>query len=394
MRLEDVGIIITSLTPVGASLGTAVAWARIAKGRGYTSPAIQSGIVLGGMLAAGTAWGLAWYVAINFVGVPGASTLTLAQYTFILLFGATTNAALLVAPKPLLPPRDARVAGVRIVRFPWLAAGVACVLILIVSALVSLVTWNISPFGRLVVTAPLAGLCFYYARRAKAETLDEILARDSRWPVLYIRAFIRESEIFTTVERPPGLKAALADVFADRRRLASGVEVSTRIHTFESYFSDAIITTMGPLVALGNPTDYVMPEGAVRAYVADRNWTAEFAALAQRATCIIAGASRTENVLWEFAYLREHDLQCRLIFITPPDLDLEQARPHGAWRELPATLERVGLLLSPHHIVRGAAIGFDDSGRSLLLVRDAAAPAAYVNAIAHHLSRERRLVVV
>ena len=40
--------------------------------------------------------------------------------------------------------------------------------------------------------------------------------------------------------------------------------------TFERYFSQVIAGSIGPFIDLGNPKDYLPPEGAARSYADDR----------------------------------------------------------------------------------------------------------------------------
>jgi hypothetical protein len=57
--------------------------------------------------------------------------------------------------------------------------------------------------------------------------------------------------------------------------------------TLEDFLGPEITNRIGPFVALGNPLDFVPPDGAARAYVADDEWPKHFADLVRRARCMV-----------------------------------------------------------------------------------------------------------
>ena len=104
-----------------------------------------------------------------------------------------------------------------------------------------------------------------------------------------------------------------------------GIEVSARI---------------GPFIALGNPVDFVPPEGAARTYVADDEWTKHFEEMVRRARCIVLMAATSDHVLWELAQIRLMGLQQRLFVLTKPKL-VRKTRA-VAWNTFAAALRQAG----------------------------------------------------
>jgi hypothetical protein len=87
---------------------------------------------------------------------------------------------------------------------------------------------------------------------------------------------------------------------------------------FDEYFRAAVTSSAGPFVALGNPEDYIPPEGASRLYAKDSDWKERLDALARRALWIIVEIGSSDHLSWEFDHLRREGLQQKLFIITPP----------------------------------------------------------------------------
>ncbi|HEY4962907.1 MAG TPA: hypothetical protein VII29_18780, partial [Terriglobales bacterium] len=60
---------------------------------------------------------------------------------------------------------------------------------------------------------------------------------------------------------------------------------------FEAYLGGAFRERIGPFIALGNPEDYLPPEGANRTYVDDEGWYEYFERIARRAACMAMSVS-------------------------------------------------------------------------------------------------------
>jgi hypothetical protein len=164
--------------------------------------------------------------------------------------------------------------------------------------------------------------------------------------------------------------------------------------TFEQYFSKTLTDVFGPFVALGGPEDYLPPEGAIRLYAKDNEWTERLDALARRAVCILVELGRSENLRWEFDYLRREGLQKKVFLVTQPSHEDSKFawayrgifwRLKGiravSWQEFSTDLGKLGYDLKFEDPGPGSAIGFDDDGRGVLLTTQAQVPPQFVEPI-------------
>ena len=212
--------------------------------------------------------------------------------------------------------------------------------------------------------------------------------------------------------------------FTEEHRLFAGSQ------TFEAFLGDEIAERVGPLVALGNPMDRIMPEGAERHYYDDDEWQRAVEALVSRAPCIVGVTSASANTAWELRRVRELGLDGRLYLLSPPHTQTVPAGraasrvPHGrigraaslagrsmlsllaqdtdalardlSFGQLPGALSPAGLttwdafvatLVSCGYTVDlpdpgpGAVVGFEAGGNAVLLARGATAATDYVRPI-------------
>jgi hypothetical protein len=201
--------------------------------------------------------------------------------------------------------------------------------------------------------------------------------------------------------------------------------------TFETFLGEEIARQIGPLVALGNPTDRVVPEGAERIYCDDDNWQATVETLAGPAPCIVGVTSASPNTAWELNRVRELGFEKRLYLVSPPAADApstagaathQRAGPvrkalgsvgrsmaswltqdwdalsrevsfgelpsslspasQTTWEEFVETLVACGYTIDVPDPGPGAVLGFATSGNALLLTRSAIAAADFVRPIA------------
>jgi hypothetical protein len=236
----------------------------------------------------------------------------------------------------------------------------------------------------------LPPLIAYYRKQATARTLRAAVKSDPRPPVLYLRAFYQESLAFTW-----GPKEVMARYTSHPMTTTQGNTVSI---TFEQYIDSAISRGIGPFVALGNPEDFLPPEGASREYAEDRDWQKHFLKLAETASAIVMEVSRSDNLRWEIAALRSHGWQRKLFVITPPKpmanimyrwifAGLRAARGVAAprWSEFASELNNAGFQTDPADPGFGSVVSFDLAGSSEVITRGATDPEEYVTAIKRRL---------
>ena len=354
--------------------------------RGYKSPLVHA-------LVGATAFLSVFAVTLALKGVFGdVDPLWLAGAAFLIVPGA------FVAVAHLLPARSPRTAGRRVVRFPYRGAGVALLgaspVLLVVGALAGM--GQVVPLAAVVLAAGFASLSI--ARRAGSGSASDVLTDDRRPPVLYLRPFRRDADVF--VEVPRHGRELLLDWLRAVARRAGG-----RFLTLEEYLRPEIEATLGPFVALGNPLDFVPPEGAARDYSADDAWRDQFLRLVGRAGCVVMAVGVSDQVAWELERLRAL-APSRLFVLTPaPPLEPPRSWPRRAalwwirqatrprdrrrgapepWSTFTAVLRRAGYepCGDPGP---GAVVAFDADGRALVVGRRLGSARATVQAIHRRL---------
>ena len=329
--------------------------------RGYKSPVLLTGA------------GVAAFT------LPFACTLLLTRFVgrnddalwWLLLLFLAAPLGLTVAVR-FLPARNPRTAGRRVVRFPYRRFGYVLLGAAALMWTAAGIT-NKAGFFQVGVQFALGGLgCLVIARRTAAPDASAVLATDPRPPVVYLRPFQQEEETFAQLPwRWRDFWANAVRSTIRRRRWLS--------LTLEEYLGTEMSTRIGPFIALGNPIDFVPPEGAARAYVADEEWTKYFEEMARRARCIVTMAAVSENVAWELAQIRSMGLQQRLFVLTKPKL--AGKTKSVAWDPFAAALQRAGYQSCGEDPGPGAAVGFDCGGQALILKRNARSPAETVEAL-------------
>lgn len=331
------------------------------QGRGYKSPALLTG-------AYAAAFTLPFACTLLMVRIVGSNNDAL--WWLLVLFIAAPLGLTFLAP--LLPVRNRRTPGRRVVRFPYRHVGYVLLSGTAVLWTVAAVT-NTAGFFQVGIQCALGGIgCLAIARRTAAPDASAVLAADPRAPVLYLRPFQQEEETFA--ELPWGWR----DVWANADRVI--MRRSWRRLTLEQYLGMEVSGRIGPFVALGNPFDFVSPEGgAARTYVADDEWTKHFEEMVHRARCIVMMAASSENVLWELGQIRSMGLEQRLIVLTRPKL--ARKTKTEAWAPFAAALQQAGYQSCADDPGPGAAVGFDGNGHAVVLRRDARSAAETVDAL-------------
>jgi hypothetical protein len=229
----------------------------------------------------------------------------------------------------------------------------------------------------------LAALAFA-RERLGAPGLADTVATDTRPPVLYLRAFQQESNPFVWVAPQ------------ERSRYTQRTYSPPTV-TFEKYLGAEFTRQLGPFVALGNPLDWLPPEGAARSYAPDEDWQRHFLTLAGAATAIVMDGSHSDNLHWELAEITRNGWQRKLFLLTTP---VPQERGGGLWsaalrsakgvwiprwEQLAAELTQAGLHVPPTKPDSGSVLAFDAAGRAEVLIHSAQQPEEFVTAVRTHL---------
>lgn len=307
----------------------------------------------------------------------------------------------------ILPKRNPRVFGRRRPRFPFVTTGLALIAVGVLVCVYSFISWGMGKVSGSVATDSLGvlgiaiafgGYLVFLGRRVRApKSLEEVAQTDPRQPVLYLRPFNQESEFFVSGPKSRygqyarGLQRFIMNL-PDLREDAPDDDSNVGIR-FEDYFTDALEARVGPFCALGNPEDYTPPEGAARSYATDTDWKEHLERLARRSSCIVAEPAGSDNLRWEFEYLRREGLQQKLFILTRPRgaaniatdafyglvALLKGVRP-VTWQSFSETLGSLGYRL-PANPGPGAVVTFDASGEGVIVAGAANFPLDYIEPV-------------
>lgn len=329
-----------------------------------------------------------------------------------------------------LPKREFRVSGRRRVGFPFVSLGY-----LVIASGIALVvaTLMLAPPERRtvgnVLRLLLVGVICAGAGKALIATgnrvgnqpsIEESARLDARPPVLFLRPFVADQIPFvrgpsskygcysTNTQKVFTALRSTSDADGNKREEDPIISIM-----FEVYFTRTFQDRIGPFVALGNPEDYLPPEGATRTYADDEGWYQYFERLARQAVCIVMPVSCSDNLQRELEFLRSEGLQQRLLVFTPLWMATDERLPFPTraslwivsrlygisnpmaqlsnWSHLGGKLAKLGFELGADP-GRGAVVTFDSGGKAMVLATGADTPSGFVEPVREHLIRTFGLV--
>jgi hypothetical protein len=372
--------ILYALIVMGASAHGALRLDRRIRRKGYQSP-FRAFLML---LAYLSTIGLAFYLGLGSEGLYSAPSHALgsgrwrhiwpfiADYSIGVLVGMLT-----LTLSVLVLPRRKRRAGERRVSFPWQMLAYVCLLLVptpfIAAAITTKVNWpSAFKFSIALVAGYIGGSDL--AKRMRSPGLARVVAEDLRQPVLYLRAFEAEDEVFVLVTSD------------EARELDVPVYMLTSIYheaTLERYLAPAVQRHIGPFIALGDPDDYVPPAGAQRQYFADDSWFEAYKTLAQRARVIVMRPQQSSNLLLELTWLRDSAQLTKLIVLTAPSTrgwkNWRKRREKRSWTELAVRLASLGIRIGDYP-GDGAVVTFNAAHEPVRLATGIRSPDDYVSA--------------
>ncbi|ANZ34782.1 hypothetical protein BBK82_00515 [Lentzea guizhouensis] len=240
----------------------------------------------------------------------------------------------------------------------------------------------------LLPMAMLSVLCHSAARRA-----DRIGAppADPRPAVVWIRGFGNERRLFAFRQRTKGetqTRPELTKLFPRRPDPMP----------FDDYFAPTITNQLGRGYGLGNPRDYLPPDGIDRHYATDDSWRHQFADLVADSRCVVMAPGDWPELRYEFGVIRNLGAHRRLFIFTPPATKARQIRRanllkgfrHENWDDLATALgDDCGYQLGPDP-GPGAVVTFEEDGHAVVLLRGAEEPSDYVAVVLRHLADVER----
>jgi hypothetical protein len=398
-------VIVALMAGIFAAWFILLASGRKLRRRGYSPPVIGVvalvSVVLGALIDARLfdfLGGEGLGVAVGFVGFLLGTPLLMAAIAIV------------------LPQRGRRRPGERAVRFPLhvalyataaiCAAGVLGLLSLPFLYGPAVLGDNLSKvlIPLLAVTAALVVAGGRVRKQTQSpRRVAEAMQADIRAPVLYLREFAYERQPFIA-----GHASEMQPYLARSHRWVPEFlrpEWSTEATvTVEEYLVEAIERSLGPLVALGSPEDYLQPLGAAREYAADENWQQRFAQLAAEARAVLLVPGTSNQLSWELETLLRRGYASKLFIMVGSvtfaasslwKIGFLYGWKQAKWPAYHALMESVGYTI-PADCPRPLSImGFDREGRATLISNGGAiSPDAYVHAMETHLLRQGQRVKV
>jgi hypothetical protein len=292
----------------------------------------------------------------------------------------------------LLPQRKMRMAGSRSSRaIGWVVTGYATLIVAGIVAMIALLSQaaGLSELIELGLSAgAISGIMFYHGRRANTPTVEAAMWHDERPPLLYLRSFDQEASRFVHVSHED------ADKYCEIS--SSGPDARSYYLTLEQFLAREVNERIGPFIALGNPTDYLPPEGAYRTYTADGEWQEYIAKLLNRSNAILMQMGHSDNLNWELTSIRERGFQKKLFVVTPPLPSVGKdswvefwQRLHDrikgiqppSWDGFASSLKRAGYQPPVKDPGPGVVVTFDENSQGITLISGAKTPTEYVDAI-------------
>lgn len=246
--------------------------------------------------------------------------------------------------------------------------------------------------------------CLRLARRLKTAP---VVIPSSKESVLYLRAFDDELRPFAVGPRrilkrytnqldahtPSESLLALMWGFPHRGN-------PTITLSLDDFLKEAITARLGPFVALGNPTDRLPPDGAVREYAPDAVWKQRVFDLSLSAKCIVIALGESHNLQWELNQIRKQGMCQKLCMFTPPrryfgDISERVSTESAAelasmWAASSKALRRAGYDCGPDCPGSGVAIAFDENAKSILLTTEASTPDDFIAPVADWFASHRK----
>jgi uncharacterized protein len=149
-----------------------------------------------------------------------------------------------------------------------------------------------------------------------------------------------------------------------------------RPKTLDGLLANEIESRLGQLVVLGDPSDTLMRDGAIRLYVDDSNWKSTVTSLLATAHIILIQIGDTPGLRWELLHIRSNLSPHKVFFLLEPTC-------FGAseWTRLADLMTTAGWRLTNHDGSHGLVIGFDKDWNGFTIASNAQLPKDFVNPI-------------
>jgi len=162
----------------------------------------------------------------------------------------------------------------------------------------------------------LPGILFLIrSRKYRSRSASEVLENDPRQPVIYLRSFKDDKGAGRPLDvlRVSNMKYSWHMILAFYNGL----------HEFMGWSEEEILaqvlTTVGPMVAIGRPGEKLPQLGAARVYVEDAVWQPKVHEFLEKAALVVLRLGKTEGFWWEVEQSASRLDPRRLVFLVPLD---------------------------------------------------------------------------
>ena len=173
-------------------------------------------------------------------------------------------------------------------------------------SMITSVTFGGHPLQQLSALACLGLACLPYrrARRYSALAARELMERDERRPVLYLRSF--GDDRLKVVPRRDSPRRSWLERLGIRGR-----------ERFEEVIAGHL-WAYGPVVAVSEPGESFPPIGSARTHIDGDGWQAGVEELMDGAALIVVSVGVTPGLAWEVARIAQLDLWHKTLLVFPP----------------------------------------------------------------------------
>jgi hypothetical protein len=211
--------------------------------------------------------------------------------------------------------------------------------------------------------------------------------------ILYLRSFSVEMDIFY-IGRVKGVRSFLA------------------LKAFDQFFSTAVNTSIGPLIALGSPIDHWLDRflwhnsaSARMEYADDLTWKDNFLKKLDHSTGIFLHTAITDNIDFELGEILHGGHASKLFIMTRPPMETLLVKgmipfwnwlrgtPAIKWAAVAGMLNRSGYEISPAEPKHGSLITFDSDNKAVLLKSGLVHPDEYVREVQGWLHRTKESMI-
>lgn len=221
-----------------------------------------------------------------------------------------------------------------------------------------------------------------YERLFFKKSIEDVINKDQRSPVLFVRSFSMDVDPFFW-----------GNIHKSSNHVSTDLAIFNQYNqssnlTFQQFFVKAIEENIGPLIGFGDPSRYLPLEGLTSSYYDDKNWQTVFNDWAQKAIYIITIPGKTEGLKYELNYIFASNLADRFFIFTSPKtrgnskimkwlMSVETCK----WSEFAENMNDIGYKLQVNEPPSGSVIGFDKLGNQKILITGARYPIHYIQAI-------------